>query len=65
MEFDFSYLPGKRASLSENYKQLILKYFEEFPLWGSKRIKRGFPYITGHIAMLDCMVVALMLMGSC
>ena len=42
-EFDFSYLPGKQASLRENYKLLILRYFKEFPLWGTKRIKMGNP----------------------
>lgn len=53
VEFDFSYLPGKKADLSENYKLLILKYFEEFSLWGSKRITLGQPFINGHIAIRD------------
>lgn len=52
-DFDFSYLPGRKASLGENYKILIQKYFEENSLWKSNRIQKGHPFITGHIAMLS------------
>lgn len=48
-DFDFSYLPGRKASLSENYKLLISRYFKEFPLWGTKRIKIGHPYTNSPI----------------
>lgn len=48
-DFDFSYLPGKRASLSENYKSLISRYFNEFSLWGTKRIKIGHPFTSSPI----------------